>query len=80
MASSPLTMSLLLLFLMQLGMGEPAKKAVKDAGDSSEGYIDAYGPAYSNGMAEETGNDYSERQTEAVGDYMVALESYEAPG
>ena len=78
MAAIQLKTSLLLQFLFLLGQGEPAKNSVKDVGKSSEGYIDAYGPAYSNGLAEETGRDYSEGETEAVGDYMVAMESYEA--
>ena len=39
--------------------------------------MDAYGPAYSNGLAQETGMDYREGQREAEGGYMEATESYE---
>ena len=39
--------------------------------------MDAYGPAYSNGLAQETSMDYTEGQKEAKGDFMEATESYE---
>ena len=44
-------------------------------GGSSEGYMDAYGPAYSNGLAQEEGEDYSETPKEDYGDEL--FESYE---
>ena len=47
-------------------------------GGSSEGYMDAYGPAYSNGLAQEEGEDYSD--TEVEGNYMVEVESFEGSG
>ena len=50
---------------------------VSGSSSSSEGYMDAYGPRYSNGLALEEGQDYSD--TEAAGeDYADSLfESYE---
>ena len=40
--------------------------------------MDAYGPAYSNGLALEEGEDYSDAGLE--GNYMVEVESYEGAG
>ena len=40
--------------------------------------MDAYGPAFSNGLALDEGEDYSD--TEVEGNYMVEVESYEGPG
>ena len=74
MATSALNIALqllqLLLFMLQLGIYQPAKTK------SSDSYMDAYGPIYSNGLPQETGQDI-EGQREIEGDYMEGVESYE---
>ena len=74
MSTRALNTALLLMFLLQLGRCHPTQ--------ISDGYMDAYGPAYSNGLVQETGvdytgMDYSEGQRETEGYYMEAAESHE---